>query len=76
MKNNLVSEAQSLSKKIKEEATQSAAFEIEKAKKQIREQMILESTLLAQANLKGSVGQDQQKQLQGEFIQNMQAVQR
>ena len=76
MKNNLVNEAELLSKKIKEEATQSASFEIEKAKKQIREQMIIESTQLAQSNLKGAVGQDQQKQLQGEFIQNMQAVQR
>ena len=76
LKNNLINEAELLSKKIKEEATQTASFEVEKAKKQIREQMIVESTQLAQSNLKGAVGQDQQKQLQGEFIQNMQAVQR
>lgn len=74
-KNSLIAEAQNISKRIKEEAATVAKLELEKAKNQIRTQILNESMNLAKTELDKSVSADDQKKLQGEFINNMQAVQ-
>jgi F-type H+-transporting ATPase subunit b len=73
-KNALIAEAKEVSKRIKKEAEETAALEVERAKNRLREQMIKEATLLATQQLETKLTNDDQRRLQGEFIENIQAV--
>ncbi len=74
MKKALIAEAQALSKRIREEAEAASKLEAEKAKHQLREQMIREATAMASKQMAEKITGDDQKRLQSEFIDNIQAV--
>lgn len=74
-RNQLLKEAEELSKKIKLEAEQAAKLEIEKAKISIRQQMIEEAVALSSKQIESQITQEDHKKLEGEFINNMRAVQ-
>lgn len=75
LKKQLIQEAHTISKRIKSEAEAAAKLEIEKAKNKLREDMILEATKLARAQFVAGVSADDHKRLQGDFIDNIKAVQ-
>lgn len=74
LRNQLVTEAQELSKKIKLDAEAAAQLEIEKAKTALRNQMIKEASALAAESMKEKVTTDDHARLQADFIQNMGSV--
>lgn len=76
MKNAMIKEAQSLSEKIKNEASGAAKLEIEKAKSQLKEQMIKEAMELSRSQLAQKVSREDHLRLQGEFLSNIQAVEK
>lgn len=76
MRNQMIAEAQALSKRIREEAHLSAQLEIERAKNHLREQMIKEAVESSRQQMNTKVSVDDHKRLQGEFINNIQAVPR
>lgn len=73
MKNQLISDAMAASKRIQEEAAQSAKQEVQRAINHLREELIKESALLARNQL-SSVATEDQIRLQGNFINNMEGV--
>ena len=75
MKAQLISDAQALSSRIREEAMLSAKFEVEKAKNQLRAQMIKESIDLSRQQMSSKVSTEDHQRLQGEFITNIRGVQ-
>ncbi len=76
MKNQLIAEANAISKRLREEAIAAAKLEVEKAKNSLREELIKESFALAKESLESKVSTEDHSRLQGEFINNIQAVQR
>jgi F-type H+-transporting ATPase subunit b len=76
MKKQLIAEAEALSKRIREEAEIAAKFEVERAKNQLRENLIKESLEVAKVQLSSKLTEDDHKRLQSEFISNIQGVQR
>ena len=74
MKKNMIAEAQALSKRIHEEAEVAAKLEVEKAKNRLRQQMIREAATIAGQQMKDKISGDDQKRLQSEFIDHIQAV--
>lgn len=76
MKNAIIKEAQVLSEKIKNEASGAAKLEIEKAKNQLKEQMIKEAMELSRSQLAQKVSREDHLRLQGEFLSNIQAVEK
>lgn len=75
MKKQLIAEANSVYSRIRNEAEAAAKLEVEKAKKTLREQLILDATQMAHEQMKTKVSGDDHKRLQGEFIHNIEAVQ-
>jgi F0F1-type ATP synthase membrane subunit b/b' len=76
MKNQLIHEASAISKRIREEAILAAKLEVEKAKHQLRDELIKEAFIQAKENLESKVSLEDHTRLQGEFINNIQAAQR
>jgi F-type H+-transporting ATPase subunit b len=75
MKQALIAEADAAAKRLAVEAASAAQLEIDKAKLKLREQLVQESLVSARAALE-KVSSDDHQRLQGQFIDNMQAVQR
>lgn len=75
MKKQMILEAETMTKKIKEEAEAAARLEIEKAKNKLRNQMIADAIEQAKNNIETKVSSEDHKRLQGDFINNIQAVQ-
>lgn len=76
MRNQMIAAAQALSQRIKEEARLSAILEVEKAKRNLREQMISEAIEAARQQMGTKVSVADHARLEGEFISNIQAVPR
>lgn len=76
MRTQMLAEAAEISKRIKDEAALAAKLEVEKAKHHLREELLKESFVLAEGQLKSKVSVDDHARLQGEFITNIQAAQR
>lgn len=74
MKQQLIIEAQALSKRIQEEAELAARLEVTRAKNQLREQMIQQASLLASDQIVQKVSAEDHRRLQGDFIQNVSEV--
>lgn len=74
-RNQMLKEAEELSKKIKIEAEQAAKLEFEKAKIAIRTQMVEEAVGMAKQQISTQITQEDHKNLESEFINNMRAVQ-
>lgn len=74
MRHQMLQEAEAMSKRIQQEAEQAAALEIAKAKASLRDQMIVQATILAEEALKQKVSTEDHKRLQGDFIRNVSEV--
>lgn len=75
LRNQLVADAQALSKRIQEDAKTAAQNEIERAKKELREELLRESIVAARKDLTGQVSSADQQKLQDQFISNIKTVQ-
>src|SRR4051794_14176199 len=67
LKQKLMSEAQILAKKMEEDAHRSAELEIEKAKDQLRAELLSEALTASREALKKTVGSSDNQRLQTEF---------
>jgi F-type H+-transporting ATPase subunit b len=74
MKNQMIAEAQAVSKRMREEAAAAAALEIEKAKEKLRKDLLNDAFNLADSVVKSRVSEADQIRLQSEFITNIQAA--
>lgn len=74
LKKKMMAEAEAISKKLEEDARQSIAIEIEKAKMSIRNEVLMSALQSAEAGLKTSIKAPEHKKLQNDFIQKMKAV--
>ncbi len=74
MRTRIVSEAQSLAVKMKEEAHRSVKIELEKAKNELRQELLGAAVESARASLKEKVGGPEQAKLQKEFVDKIQVV--
>ncbi len=71
----LLSDAQMLAKKLKEEAVLTSRIEVERAKYHLKEQLIKEAFELSKRDLSAKATTDEQKKLQQDFITKVQVVQ-
>lgn len=71
----LLAEAEALSKRIQKEAEAAAKLEIAKAKNSLRQQLLQESVESSRNNLAAKVSSADHQRLQGDFIDNIEAVQ-
>lgn len=71
----LLSDAQMIAKKLKEEAVLTARIEVERAKYHLKEQLIKEAFDLSKRDLSAKATTDEQKKLQQDFITKVQVVQ-
>ena len=71
----LISEAEALSEKMKKDAENAAKLEVERAKISLRRQLIEDSLAQARKQMVAEVSAEDQKRLQENFINNIQAVQ-
>jgi F-type H+-transporting ATPase subunit b len=76
MKKQLIAEAKSLSEKLRQEAQVSAKLEVERAKNALRAAMIQDATKLAREEMGNKISGEDHGRLQGQFIQNIQGVQK
>jgi F-type H+-transporting ATPase subunit b len=74
LKQKLMNEAQILAKKMEEDARHSVAIEIEKAKAQLRTELLSEALSASREALKKTVGSTESKRLQSEFADKIQVV--
>jgi F-type H+-transporting ATPase subunit b len=74
LKNQLILEAQALSLRMRAEAQATAKHELERAKQNLRIQMISGAKQMAQAELEKKLTPEDQKRLEGEFITGLQEV--
>lgn len=74
MKNQIIGESLAISARIKAEAESAAKLEIEKAKRKIRDEMILMSSQLAKNQMSSGLTPGEQQNLKDSFIQNLGGV--
>lgn len=75
LRNSLLAEAKELTKRIQNEAVATTEIEIEKAKRELRQQMIEEAIKVAQAQIKGVLSNEDHARLNKEFLKNFEVVQ-
>ncbi len=75
LQSRIVKEAKELAEKLRAEAERAAKFEVEKAKNELRAEMLAKAVEAARAALKEKVGGPEQKKLQSEFVEKIQVVQ-
>jgi F-type H+-transporting ATPase subunit b len=74
LKQKLMAEAQTLAKKLEEDSKRSVDVEIEKAKAQLRGELLFEALGATREALKKTVGSTESKRLQTEFADKIQVV--
>ena len=74
LKAKILQEAKELSKKLEEEAQRTVEFEIQRAKEQIRKDLLQEALNDAQKSMESGVETPDLKRLQSEFMQRVQVV--
>lgn len=74
MQKRIVAEAQELAAKARDEAERSARFEVERAKQELRAEVLTTAVEAARKTLQDKVGGAEQKKLQSEFVKNIQVV--
>ena len=74
LKQKIVTEAQQLSVSMREEAQRTAAVEVERAKNQLREEMLAQAVALSRKMLEEKIAEPDQKRLQTEFVDKIQVV--
>lgn len=76
LKKSIVAEGELLAKRIRDEAQSAAKLEVERAKQELRQDLIAEAFLNARSQIQTKVSSEDHRRLQSEFINNIQAVQR
>lgn len=74
LKAKIIADAQDLSRHLQEEATRTANIEIERAKTQLREEMLTQAITLSRKLLEEKIAEPDQKRLQTEFVDKIQVV--
>lgn len=74
LKAKILEDAQNLAKKLKEESKRTADFEIQRAKEEIRKELLQEAIQDARKAMESGVEGSDQKRLQSEFVQRVQVV--
>jgi F-type H+-transporting ATPase subunit b len=74
IKIKIMQEAEELSVKLREDATRTTHFEIERAKNELRSTLLAESVVIAQTILSEKIAETDQKRLQTEFVDKIQVV--
>ncbi len=73
LRNQIVEEARALSSKLKADAEKTALIEIERAKTELREDLLSQSVIMAKRILTDKMQEPDQKRLQNEFVDKIQA---
>jgi F-type H+-transporting ATPase subunit b len=76
LRQKIVLEADEMSKRLKSETDKAIHLEMEKAKEQLRLEILAEATEAAREKLKSNMNGPEQKRLQSEFVDKIQAVPR
>jgi len=76
LRKTLLAEAESLSRRVHDDAAKAADMEVGRAQRQLREQVIKESITAARNQLSSKVSPEDHQRLQGEFINHMQGMQK
>lgn len=74
LRNRMMAEAKSISTKLEQEAQRTAALEIEKAKAELRSELLTRSLASAQESMRKGLGSPEQKKLQNEFAEKIEVV--
>jgi F-type H+-transporting ATPase subunit b len=74
LRSQIISEAKSISQRLREETNRAVQAEIYKAQKEIRETLVTESLKAAHKALNEQVNDDQHKKLENEFVEKIQVV--
>ena len=74
LKKKMLTEAEELAKKLEQDAKQAIALEVEKAKANMRNEILLSALQNAEAGLKGKIQASEHRKLQHDFIQKMKVV--
>lgn len=73
LRKRIVREAQELSLKLKEDAKRTAEIELQRAKNELREEVLSQAVTAAKAVLSEKIADTDQKRLQTEFVEKIQA---
>lgn len=74
LKEKILQDASDLSKRLRDEAHRTAQIEIERAKHELREEMLAQSVEMAKKMLADKMAEPDQKRLQTEFVDKIQVV--
>lgn len=74
IKKQIQEEATVLAQRLRDEASRSAELEIERAKSELRDEMLVQSVALAKKLLQDKIAEPDQKRLQTEFVDKIQEV--
>ena len=74
LRTRIVKDAEDLAKNLREEASRTAGAEVERAKVQLREEVLGQAVALSRKLLEEKVTEPDQKRLQSEFVDKIQAV--
>ena len=74
LRNQIVEEAKSLSAKLKADAERTAQLEVERAKYELREELLAQSVQMSKRILTDKMQEQDQKRLQSEFVDKIQVV--
>lgn len=74
LRNQIVEEAKSISAKLKADAERTAQLEVERAKYELREELLAQSVQMSKRILTDKMQDQDQKRLQSEFVDKIQVV--
>lgn len=74
LKAKIIQDAAEMSQRLRDEARRTAELEIERAKNELREEMLTQSIELAKKMLNDKIAEPDQKRLQTEFVDKIQVV--
>lgn len=74
LKASILREAEEMAEKIRKEAEQTARSEVERAKEELRQSLLSEAIEAAKNSVSKNLSASDQKRLQGEFVEKIQAV--
>lgn len=76
IRKQILAESQEVSKRIRDEAELTARLEVQRAQKELREQLLQDSLSAARTVLTKDLGANDQQKLQNDFINNVEVVSR
>lgn len=74
LRQQMMKDAEEMSARIKHEAEETAKIEIQKAQQHLREQLLKDAVQISKEMLASEIGTAEHQKLQGEFVNNVQAV--